>query len=389
MTTDHTKQIPESLLEVVKVEQQVENESPKIIKSGVDEIIHSSFLHAILVDEAITDVSYNGAHLTVKHNQKGRLLADIQPSKQEVSQLIKKIADIQGKDFTPTTPILDIELGFLRINAVHGCLSEKGITFAIRISPPKLLLHDLTEVAPANVVQLLQVLVQAKCNIIISGATGSGKTELQKALVASIPASQKIVLIEDTQDSHLKVLYPDKDIVSWHTLKDVQREHKISEHELMKAALRNDPEWIIISETRGSEAYDMLESALTGHAILTTIHANSANQIPARILRMICKNYSLNEQFLGKDITEVFQIGVHMQQDYNKTGIHRYIKEIVEFTGFDDSGAHSKVLYRKSSQLKSKRKYKDSIAIDQLTASMQDLLENMRLLHLIPEEFLM
>src|SRR5690606_4660651 len=128
---------------------------------------------------------------------------------------------------------------------------------------------------------------KAESNIIIAGRTGSGKTETQKMLVGSIENDKVIALIEDTRDSHIKTLYPDKFIYSWQTLLSEEREKKITMSELVKASLRSNPDWIIISETRGAEAADILDSVKTDHAIITTIHAKGAMNIPARLVPMV------------------------------------------------------------------------------------------------------
>lgn len=144
-------------------------------------------MNKFLSDTGITDISYNGSSLNLQHNLKGRYRAEKQPSAKEVYQLVKKIADVQGKDFTPSNPILDTELSYIRVNAIHDSISENGVSFSIRLSPPRLALKDLSEISTPEVSQLLKILIESKSNIIISGATESGKTELQKTLIGFIP----------------------------------------------------------------------------------------------------------------------------------------------------------------------------------------------------------
>ncbi|MDF2558071.1 MAG: type secretion system protein [Bacillales bacterium] len=351
-------------------------------------ILKDSFLNEFLSDNGITDISFNGSSLNLQHNLKGRFRAGMQPDAKDVFQLIKRIADIQGKDFTPTNPILDTELSYIRVNAIHDSISEKGISFSIRLSPPRLALKDPSDVSTEEVSQLLKVLIEAKTNIIISGSTGSGKTELQKTLVGFIPNHQKITLIEDTRDSHLKTLYPEKDINSWKTLKEYHRENTITEYELIKAGLRNNPDWILVSETRGLEAYEMLESALTGHSILTTIHSNSAEQIPSRLIRMICRGYKLNELLLGKDIVSALRFGIHMQTVFTEQGIKRFIKEIVEFVDFNDKGALAIPIYQSSRNYnQNSNKYIVNSSTGKLSAETIQRLTNEELIHKVPKCF--
>src|SRR5690554_90842 len=284
----------------------------------IQNLIDSSFLQEYLELPNVTDISYNGKQMFIQDNIKGRYLAENQPEHKEVVSLGKKIANEMGKEFANNDPILDTELAYLRVNFVHEAVSPSGCTFSIRISRPQKAIEHLSELANEDVAQLLKVLVKADTNIIIAGRTGTGKTELQKLLVEYIPDNKKITLIEDTMDSHIKKLYPNKDINSWRTLTDDIRDKKITYHDLIKAGLRNNPDWLIIAETRGSEAYDMVESALTDHSIITTIHAKKAEAIPSRLISMIGQKYQVNEFLLGKDIAKTLSIGIYLDMEETK-----------------------------------------------------------------------
>lgn len=170
----------------------------------------------------------------------------------------------------------------------------------------------------------------------------------QKRAVGYIPKNKKITLMEDTMDSHLKILYPDKDINSWRTRTQKERKgNQVSFSDLIKAGLRNNPDWLIIAETRGSEANDMLNAALTDHNVITTIHASGAEMIPSRIISMISEdNANMNELILGQNITSVLKFGVHMAYEDRGGKISRYIREIVEYTGYTDRGVECNYVYR-------------------------------------------
>lgn len=363
----------------------------KIIRQEkeIEKLLRNSFLKPFLLDEHITDISYNGTTLWVQSNKIGRYKPKEQPTHDEVYRLGKQIADIQGKEFTTSSPILDTDLSYLRVNFVHHSASPSGCTFAIRVSKPRLVTTELSSFANEDVAKLLEVLVKAEKNIIISGRTGAGKTELQKLLVNFIESHKKITLMEDTMDSHIKELYPEKDINSWRTLTEDSREKKITFHDLIKAGLRNNPDWMIVAETRGSESYSVLESALTDHAIITTLHANGAGAIPSRLISMIGQSYQVNELLLGQDIVNTFRFGIYLTAEFTKQGIERYIREIVEFTDFTEKGAEYTPIYQVEMEYDEKTdEYKKVLTTNPLSVKTAIELRNKKLIHLVPKVFL-
>lgn len=355
----------------------------------IEKLLRNSFLKHYLDDENITDISFNGTDLRVQDNRIGRYKPKEQPEYNEVFRLGKQIADIQGKEWTNSQPRLNTELAYFRVNFIHDSVSPFGCTFSIRVSKPKLVTNDLSDFANEDVANLLSVLIKAEFNIVIAGRTGSGKTELQKLLVNYIDDSKKITLIEDTMDSHIKALYPKKDINSWRTLTEYTRTNKINYNDLIKEGLRNNPDWLIIAETRGSEAYDMLESALTDHSVITTIHANGASSIPSRLLSMIGQRYQINEILLGQDIANTLKIGIYLSMEYGEKGIKRFIREIVEYTGFSEKGIEYIPLYRVEKNYDSStNEYMETIKTNPLSDESIADLQYKGLVHLVPKTFL-
>ncbi|WP_208443852.1 ATPase, T2SS/T4P/T4SS family, partial [Pantoea agglomerans] len=140
---------------------------------------------------------------------------------------------------------------------------------SLRVSRPRLALRkdNFIEFAPEFMYEFFEKFIKLRTNIVISGETGTGKTEFQKLLASFIDFKYKIVLIEDTAETFLKEMFPDKDILSWLTSADV------TITDLIKAALRNNPRWILVTETRGKEAYEMIQAVLSGHHVVTSLHA--------------------------------------------------------------------------------------------------------------------
>ncbi|MEK5500987.1 ATPase, T2SS/T4P/T4SS family [Bacillus sp. FSL M8-0168] len=360
----------------------------------IERIINESFLKPFLDDEGITDISWDGTELRLKHNQKGPFKAERQPDSEEVRALIRKIADIQEKQFNASEAILDTEIGVFRVNAVHDVVSDEfGMTFSLRVSRPKLAISSLEELTDENVAMLLKILVQSRSNMTISGATGSGKTELQKLLVGHMPDDDNICWIEDTRDSHIKELYPHKHIKSWRTLTDDSRNRKVRFSDLIATGLRNDPDWLIISETRGDGAADILDAAKSNHSIVTTLHSKGAAAIPSRFIPLIRQSPTYaytSDVLIGRQIVDLIKFGVHMIQQKNKDGeITRYPKELVEFTGFDENGAQYTYLYRQYTVFDNTRKeYVKKTEYNPLSEHSKKHLAEYELLHLLPDVFI-
>lgn len=360
----------------------------------IQQILKGSFINQYLEDEGVTDISYNGKKLTLQHNQKGRYAPEKQPDTEEVKKLIKKIADAQKKELTNSEPIMDTEIDFLRVNAVHDSVSPDGMSFSVRVSRPRLAVSSISDMTVGNtqaVEDLLKILVYAGSNIIVSGRTGAGKTELQKLLVNYTKDDDIIVLAEDTRDSHIKRLYPQKDIKSWQTLLSDEREKKVTMQDLVRAGLRNNPDWIIISETRGEEAADMLDSAKTDHSNLTTIHAKGAMNIPSRLIPMIRSSEAyavMNDMLVGREIVEFLRFGVHLQLEIADGKISRHIKEIVEFTDFTEKGAEGRHLYHHLNVYdEATGTYHSKEVFNPLSDESLTMLRDKKLIHLLPDVF--
>lgn len=355
----------------------------------IQELIDSSFISSYLEDEDITDIRYNGTDLRLKHKIRGPIKPEKQPTLEEVQTLIRRMADFQGKGFTDTEAILDTQFGILRVNAVHTAGSPFGTTMALRVSRARKAMNDLSDVSTKDVGLLLEVFIKAGISIVLSGMTGSGKTEVQKMLVGFIDDDTTISLIEDTMDSHIKELYPLKDINSWRILDGDDRTKKFTGSDFIKAGLRNDSDWILISEIRDpEESYEMVQSALTGHSMLTTLHASKAGDIPSRLLNMIGQKYSINELLFGKDIVSTIPIGIHMEQDINENGeIIRYIREIVEFTDFNEQGAISQPIYQVKNVYVSGDEYNTVRETYPISERMTKLLQDKKMFHLLPDAF--
>ena len=288
-------------------------------------------------NENITDISFNGTDVFVQDNLKGRYKLEEKVLVESVEKYIKQMTYQNNQKFNDENPILDTEFPNLRINAIHKTISPYGMTASWRSSIPTLKITNYDKrIAPRSVFALLEKCIKSNVNVIISGKTGSGKTEMQKYLVGFIKENEKIITMEDTLDTHLKEIYPNKDILLWQINNKI--EPPILFDDLIKAGLRNNPDWIIISETRGSEAYAMLKSCLSGHNIITTIHSNNAKSNVERLIHMCKEKFSLDQNLLGNMICDNFDLGIHLDHFVDENGVKRYVAEVVEYISYGKDG---------------------------------------------------
>ena len=306
-------------------------------------------LKEFLDDDNITDISYsNNGQIHLKTLDKGVYSID----RPDINNaLLEKLAfqcsNVMGKTFNMAHPLLDAESAELRLNFVHDSIATNGIACTIRKTPAKIRLNRdklLNEqYVTAELLDFLLTCVEGHCNIIVSGETGSGKTELVKYLASHIKENEKIITIEDTLELHLDKIFPHRDIVAMKT-------NNIAGYsDVLVACMRQNPRWILLSEVRSDEAVTAARNSISsGHNILSTIHSDRAKNVPMRMYSLLETNQDI-DQFL-KSIHRYVQLAVHVK-GYMSKELGRFQREIVEVCEFyvdDDNNAGSNVIYKKS-----------------------------------------
>lgn len=326
------------------------NNDKEVTDYIVKQLVGAGFLETYLTNPEVTDVGWNGTFLTVETNEgKVSYRADELDGATDdnILSIIHRFASNQDKELNDSNPELNMVSEGLRLSYTNKNLSPDGGTFSIRITKPDLKLNqnNFTNFAPMFILEFIHNMMITRANTVISGITGTGKTELQKLMLSFTDIDDRIIMIEDVQETHVKELFPDKDIYSWVT------SPKNDIKDLVAQSLRNNPNWIIVSETRGSEAYQMLQAILTGNNIVTTLHAISAEAIPKRFANMIAMQYSnTTEDSLMEDILTYFDFGFHIQKVWLKDPVTgdqfqlRFLQEIVEYDPKSETGAN--VIFR-------------------------------------------
>ncbi len=326
-------------------------------------------LKQYLENDDITDISYsNNGQLHIKTLSKGIMRVDNPNINNAFMEKVAfQCANVMGKTFNMAHPFLDAEGAELRLNFVHESIAKNGIACVIRKTPAKIrlekdkLLQD--KYIDLDIHDFLIQCVLGHCNIIVSGETGSGKTEFVKYLAAHTREDEKIITIEDTLELHLDRIFPHRDIVAMKT------NNIASYTDVLVTCMRQNPKWILLSEVRSAEAVLAVRNSISsGHYILSTIHADKASSIPNRMYSLLETNQDI-EQFL-KSIYRYIQLGVYIRGYMDKTtrSFHREIAEVTEFYVTEDNKAEYNVIFQKSTTGKVIRKAPSKYLLDYLDA---------------------
>jgi pilus assembly protein CpaF len=265
-------------------------ERQELVARLLDDMLGLGPLEPLLADEAISEIMVNGPkHVYVE--QRGKLtLTGVQfRDNAHVQAVATRIVTAIGRRIDETTPLCDARLmDGSRVNIIIPPLAIDGPTITIRkFSKKKITLDTMMKfnsISP-QMASVLQIAGRARCNIIISGGTGSGKTTLLNALSQMIDHGERIVTIEDAAELQLQQPH----VVRLETRPaNLEGHGEITMRDLLKNALRMRPDRIIVGETRGGEAVDMLQAMNTGHdGSLSTVHANRPREALMRLENMV------------------------------------------------------------------------------------------------------
>jgi pilus assembly protein CpaF len=292
--------------------------------SSLDRIL--PFLRPIedlLADPDITEVMVNAGGQRVFVERAGRLeaLPGRVLESRNLIVAIKNIARACGDEISEHQPILDARLeDGSRVAAMFPPCSVDGPTLTVRKFGRRYALGDLVMVGMLSEEQAmaLSAAVRDDLNILISGGTGTGKTTLLNALAATIPAEDRVVLIEET--SEIKLDLPN--VVRFEArratipLGQETLTPAVPISELVRATLRHRPDRIILGEVRGGEAADLLQALNTGHrGSLSTIHANTADQALTRLAHCaLAANTGLPLAAVEYAVHRVVDLVVHLER---------------------------------------------------------------------------
>jgi len=288
------------------------------------------FLEGFLADPYLEDISIPGAgNIFVYHRVFGRLETNVQIMREEIDKILRSIAERYGKILSYSNPIVDIHLpDGSRFNIVFGeDISLKGSNFTIRkfAKEPISVAHLIRwGTMSAELAAYLWMLIDVGISGLICGETASGKTTTLNALTAFIRHDAKVVSIEET---------PEVRLFHRNWVREVTRLHTgspVTMFDLLKAALRQRPDYIIVGEVRGEEARIMFQAIETGHPVLSTMHAGNMRQM---IQRLTSDPINVPKTHINSLNIALFQARIEREGK-----LLRRVISVNEIIGYDPSG---------------------------------------------------
>lgn len=325
----------------------LKNNRERIVATLINDLSGFGPLDPILLNtngdmDKVSEIQVNGPgkrKIRIEQDGKRRWLDNLFfEDKAHLLRVIEQILIPTNRPFDSLHPFVDAWLpDGSRVNAVFDDIGVDGPYLSIRKFLYQYTIDQLLAMNPAPIsveaVELLRLAIENDLGILIAGGTGAGKTTWLNALAGLIPFSQSIVSGEDSLEIALK--HPD---VRRHLTRPANMDGKgeVTMLHVIKNMMRQFPDWIIIGETRGDEAWEIVKAGNTGHRIMTTVHANSAEDAIERYSDLIYSYKPLNEISIKKNIRRAFQLVVYAYRD-KRTGI-RMISEIAQVGGIKNNG---------------------------------------------------
>jgi len=285
-------------------------------------------------DGAVKEIMINGPDDVWIESDGAPEKVDVRISEIQIRSAITLLAKMSQKDAKEGTKdsIIDARMDGFRIAAALSPVAVHGHSICIRKhSIQKFTLEDYLSFGAINqeTYDLLLQLIAERKNVIIVGGTSSGKTTFLNAVINKVPASERVITIEDTHE--LTVQSP-----NWVAF-EANIPAGITIRDLVKVSLRYRPDRIILGEVRGGEAFDLMQASNTGHdGSFATLHANSGRAALSRLETMIMTaGVGWPLEAIRTEIGATFNYVIFLKRTLINGKTVRGIKEVLEVKGYD------------------------------------------------------
>lgn len=282
----------------------------------------------LLASKTVSEIMVNpDGSIWIEENGQILRAAGVQFDGGTLQTALEVIANRFGKKLDANSPILNLRLpdGSRMAAMIPPVVNPQPLMTIRKFTSRNFTLEDLIRVEMLTEEQgvALTNAVRGGQNILIAGATGSGKSTLLGVLADAIPEHERILLIEDTAELHIRRPH----VISSESQTDTHRS-QITFDDLLKAILRHRPDRIIVGEVRGSEARTLLDAMNTGHrGTMATIHANSATEALHRMGTLALRGDArADAQRITEEVDRCLNMVVHIARIKGK----RFVRQIYE-----------------------------------------------------------
>lgn len=293
-----TKEKAENYLKE-KTKETIRKYRIKVPPEAIDKIIYyiiRDFLgygkiDALMKDNLIEDISADGVNIPIYvwHRMHESLPTNIIfEDEAELDSFVIRMAYLAGKNISIASPILDASLpDGSRVQLTYGSeVTRRGSTFTIRrFKVDPLTISDLIafNTLSSEMAAYLWYLIENRASVIVAGGVAAGKTTMLNCLSMFIKPEMKIVSVEDTHELNLPHENWIPSVVRLGFGHEDKKGGSITLFDLLKAAVRQRPDYIIVGEVRGEEAYTLFQAMATGHLGMSTLHAESVEAVINRL----------------------------------------------------------------------------------------------------------
>ncbi|MBI2545257.1 MAG: type II/IV secretion system ATPase subunit [Candidatus Aenigmarchaeota archaeon] len=318
--------------------QLTQNQYLKIMYFIYKDFLGYNEINTFMLDPNIEDISCDGVNIPVfiVHRKYGSLKTNVTfTDVEKLREFVIKLSERCGRYVSYAEPILDGTLPEgSRVSAtLAGDVSTRGPTMTIRkfgekpLSPVD---QILSHTASSEIMAYFWYLVEHGANILFVGGTATGKTTFLNSVSMFIPPEKKIVSIEDTRE----IKIPHQHWISGLArsgfgipMASGEKYGEVTMFDLLRESFRQNPDYVIVGETRGQEAYVMFQGMSSGHTSLSTFHANSVDAVVKRLTSPPID--------LSPTLIESLNVIVIMNHARDISKSARRTKEIVEIISVD------------------------------------------------------